>query len=88
MDFIINILILGIKEDYHLTVMFIPSNKDLSVGNQFFIGKLLMTVNNVILDNGIIHYVATSRETLTNKTGITLQAIYSKINHTTLTTIQ
>lgn len=88
MDFIINILILGIKEDYHLTLMFIPSNKDLSVGNQFFIGKLLMTVNNVILDNGIIQYVATSRETLTNKTGTTLQAIYSKINHTTLTTIQ
>ena len=88
MDFIINILILGIKEDHCLTVMFIPSNKDLSVGNQFFIGKLLMTVDNVILDNNIIHYVATSRETLINKTGTTLEAIYSKINHTTLTTIQ
>ncbi len=87
MEFIINILILGIKEDHHLTLMFIPSNKDLGVGDQFFIGKLLMTVDNVILDNNITHYVATSREILNNKTGTTLETIYNKINHTTLTTI-
>ncbi len=87
MEFIINILILGIKEDHCLTMMFIPSNKDLAVGQQFVVGKLLMTVNNVILDNDVVHYVATSSQTLTNKTGTTLHAIYNKINHTTLTTI-
>jgi len=87
MEFIINILILGIKEDHCLTMMFIPSNKDLAVGQQFVVGKLLMTVNNVILDNDVVHYVATSSQTLTNKTGTTLEAIYNKINHTTLTTI-
>ncbi len=87
MDFIINILISGIKEDGCLSIMFIPSNKDLCVGQQFYIGKLLMTVDTVVLDNNIISYVATSSQAVNNKSGTTLEVIYNKINHTTLTTI-
>ena len=88
MDFIINISILGITEDGVLTTMFLTNNKDLSVGHKFYIGKLLMVVTNVVFDNNIINYVAHAQEPLNNKSGTTLEAIYNKINHTTLTIVE